>query len=139
VALWIISTGCYSKFELTSLLTNESCLTIHSTMQSPVLWLDLQIIQCAANSNTEGSRKDRLTSLPRFHISEGLPDLQTSSQVLQATMYVHLSLPLKLCKLFKAIRCATRTHLRVPGYWFPSSSTDIQDPSQFSISIISYL
>ena len=74
------------NLDLSSRLTNERCLTIHSIMQSPVLWLDLQIIQRADNSDTEGSRKDLLTIPPHFHRSAGLPDVQTSSQVLQATM-----------------------------------------------------
>ena len=80
------------NLDLSSRLTNERCLTIHSIMQSPVLWLDLQKIQRADNSDTEGSRKDLLTIPPHFHRSAGLPDVQTSSQVLQATMcrYIYL-------------------------------------------------
>ena len=71
------------NLDLASRLTKERCLTIHSIMQSPVFWLDLQIIQCAGNSDTEGSRKDLLTIPPHFHRSAGLPDIQTSSQVFQ--------------------------------------------------------
>ena len=70
------------NLDLASRLTNERCLTIHSIIQSPLFWLDLQLIQCAGNSYTEGSHKDRLTSFHRFHISASLPDLETSSQFL---------------------------------------------------------
>ena len=46
------------NLDLASRLTKERCLTIHSTIQSPVFWLDLQLMQCACNSYTEGSRKN---------------------------------------------------------------------------------
>ena len=86
VALWIISTGCYTKFGMRSYL-NQRTLS-HNSIHYAISCFLVGSAGCACNSTTERSRKECVTSLPCFHISASLPDVQTSSQVLKATMYV---------------------------------------------------